>query len=467
MVLVAVAMVAMIAMAALSIDVVTLYLAKEEAQRSADAGALAAAKVISLSGVTGDPHNTSGSWQLVCGPSPNDVATQAARAVAQQTTISGVPPTVQVFYSAGGSGQSSSCATLPFASGINNPLITVQVSRPGLPVFFARIWGNSSGNSVTASATAEVFNPSNSASFGNVVTGTITPVHPRCVKPWIVPNLNPRVPNTACTTNCSPLVGTTDGRILNPGVSLNGGSGAGVIGEQFWLTPDCRHRFPSTCSLRATPPQANYSGSIYVQSPPNLQYLPGEISGPAVAVPSSCTTGRPYEQAIDGCDQSTVYQCGVHQSVSANPNRVDLNENPGAGPDDTMNGVKCLIHQADENDASPSGQDVLDMTAFPFKISSGSSNPLLGGPTPQNISNSSSIVSLPIYDSANETISASNTPITIVGFLQVFINRVDANGNVNVTVLNVAGCSNGNGGTPVGTAVAGSSPVPVRLVTNP
>ena len=53
MILVALAMIAIIAMAALSIDVITLYLAREEAQRSADAGALAAARVISLSGITG------------------------------------------------------------------------------------------------------------------------------------------------------------------------------------------------------------------------------------------------------------------------------------------------------------------------------------------------------------------------------------------------------------------------------
>jgi hypothetical protein len=206
-----------------------------------------------------------------------------------------------------------------------------------------------------------------------------------------------------------------------------------------------------------------------VESPPNLQYLPGQVSGTSVAVPASCSTGRPYEEAIDGCDQTTAYQCGVQQSASANPNRIDLNENPGAGANDTTNGVKCLIHQADENDPSPSGQDILDMTAFPFKVSSGSSNPLLGGPTPQNISTSTSIASLPIYDSGNEIIttsSASNTPITIVGFLQVFINRVDRYGNVNVTVLNVAGCSNGNG-APVGNAIAGSSPVPVRLITTP
>ena len=67
MVLVALAMVAMIAMAALSIDVVMLYLAREEAQRSADAAALAAARVISLSGMTGDPSNISGLWSAICG----------------------------------------------------------------------------------------------------------------------------------------------------------------------------------------------------------------------------------------------------------------------------------------------------------------------------------------------------------------------------------------------------------------
>ncbi len=62
MVLVAVAMVAIVAMAALSIDIVTLYLAREEAQRSADAAALAAARVLSVSGITGDPSNSTGNW---------------------------------------------------------------------------------------------------------------------------------------------------------------------------------------------------------------------------------------------------------------------------------------------------------------------------------------------------------------------------------------------------------------------
>ena len=71
MILVALAMISIIAIAALSIDVVTLYLAREEAQSSADAAALAAARVLSLSGVTSDRNNTQGSlpsspWELAC-----------------------------------------------------------------------------------------------------------------------------------------------------------------------------------------------------------------------------------------------------------------------------------------------------------------------------------------------------------------------------------------------------------------
>jgi hypothetical protein len=53
--------------------------------------------------------------------------------------------------------------------------------------------------------------------------------------------------------------------------------------------------------------------------------------------------------------------------------------------------------------------------------------------------------------------------VTIIGFLQVFINSVDTLGNINVTVMNVSGCSNAATAQPVN----GSSPVPVRLITPP
>ena len=68
MVFVALAMVAIIAMAALSIDVITLYLAREEAQRSADQAALAAARILSVAGITGDPSNGTGNWGLFADP---------------------------------------------------------------------------------------------------------------------------------------------------------------------------------------------------------------------------------------------------------------------------------------------------------------------------------------------------------------------------------------------------------------
>src|ERR1700693_165039 len=75
MAFVAITMVAIVSMAALAIDIGTLYQAKAEAQRAADAAALAAAQVISTSGITGDPSNTAGGWQNTCGTTGNATVT--------------------------------------------------------------------------------------------------------------------------------------------------------------------------------------------------------------------------------------------------------------------------------------------------------------------------------------------------------------------------------------------------------
>lgn len=476
MVLVALALVAIIAMAALSIDVITLYLAREEAQRTADTAALAAARVLSISGLTGDPNNSSLSWQLICGGTGSP-ATQAAIAVATQSAVGGAAaPTPTVLYSAGGNAPTADCRSLPAAFGVN-PIVTVQLQRTGLPTFFSRIWGNS-GNSVSATATAEAFNPSNSGNVGNQSPVAIIPVQPRCVKPWIIPNRDPLYPAQNalgyCDQNgssspgwCTTLVSTTDGSITRPGISPTG-----VIGERFWLEPDCLHT-GSSCTTRANPPQGNYwnsSRKAWLQLPPSVEYLPGEAVTAPVAVPS-CAAGGLYEQAVGGCDQSTAYQCGVQSSSASTPNLVDLNENPGAGTDDTMNGVTCLIHEGNAAGPQPDGQDTLQASPYPFQILAGTSNPLLtsGLASGNPITSSNSIVSLPIYDSnaSSGAVSGSGTtPVTIIGFLQVFINSVDRWGNVDATVLNVAGCSNGTGGT-VGIPVVGSSPVPIRLITPP
>ena len=138
-----------------------------------------------------------------------------------------------------------------------------------------------------------------------------------------------------------------------------------------------------------------------------------------------------------------------------------------------MNGVQCLIRQGTPGGSSgPTGQDWLNplnaTPNYPPQIQIGSGNPLLGvvGVGPNDVlTSSSSIVSLPIYDTSagSPTIGPTTTAVTIVGFLQVFINFVDANGNVNVAVMNVSGC--GNAATAA--ALNGTSPVPVRLITPP
>jgi len=485
MLLVAMAMVAIIAMAALSIDVVTLYLARMEAQRSADAAALAAARVISLSGMTGDPGNASGSWGATCGGSSSP-ATQAAVASATENVIGAITPTVTVNYFTVGTSPTSDCSGLPAAFGVN-PLVTAQVTRSNLPTFFSRMWGNA-GNTVTASATAEAFNASNSANIGNGPTGTITPVEPRCVKPWFIPNKDPMNPGpytsspphgqpttTYCDQgnppgNCQPLVDLSSGQIERPGISLNGTGSNAIIGETLWLQPDCRHD-SANCQLRQPSPEGNYyPNGTYYEPPPSMQYLPGQAPSAAPVGVPSCSSGTSmYQQAIAGCDQTTVYQCGVQ-----NMNYVDLSENPGVYTNDTMDGVMCLIDQDDSNpNNQPSGQDTLNPYAapssYPFQILAGTSNPLVGYgvSTGTPMTSSASVVSLPIYDQNDNIPNDGGVhAVTIVGFLQVFINSADTTGNVQVTVLNVTGCSNGRG-QPVGPAVTGSSPVPVRLITPP
>jgi hypothetical protein len=447
--LVAAGIFSIIAMAALSIDVGTLYQASAEAQRAADAGALAGARFISMSGITGNT-SLAAFWVEICG-GPTSPASLVAIAVAQQNTVAGTTiPAPAVTYSVAGSALSPDCTTLTDAFAVN-PLVTVKVTQSSLPTYFSRIWGRT-GSSVSATATAEVFNPSNSGSY--TASGNLVPVRPRCVKPWIVPNLDPgNLPGVCTGGGCPPFVKNANGSIQNPGI-IN--SGTGVIGETFNLVPDCGSN-PGTCKVTSDiptdPPGVSPVGS--------LQYVPGQVLGSPVAVPS-CATANTYQQAVAGCDQSTPYQCGVPWGSLSSPNQVDLTENPGIASGDTSTAAQCLIHQS-----GTTGQDTLLTTGYPYQIQAGAGNSLNVSSTTV-ITSSNSIVSLPIYDSTNSlVITGNDANVTIVGFLQVFINSVDTttNGNMNVTVLNVSGCGNA---VPSGTvALQGTSPVPVRLITPP
>jgi hypothetical protein len=474
MVLVAIAMVAIIAMAALSIDVITLYLAREEAQRSADQAALAAARVISLSGMTGDPNNPP-SWVAICG-GPMSPATLAATAVATQSEIGGTvaTPPISVMYSAGTGAPASDCSTLPAGAFGVNPLVSVTINRSSLPTFFSRIWGNT-GNSVSASATAEVFNPSASDN----VAGNVVPVQPTCVKPWMVPNQNPDQPPPVgavyCTGGgtCNQFVSLSDGAIVNQGIQP--GNSTGVIGETFTLFADCASG-SSPCALvpfGTNQPQANVTaGKVNGNlGPPNLEYLPGLAPASSVAVPSCAASGSggnpEYEPAVAGCDQSTIYQCGVQSSVASSPSSIDLSENPAGPTGDTASAVACLLTN-DPTTVPLTGQDQLIMTgtpAYPYQIQAGAANPNVAVRS-DFITSSNSIMSLPIYDSSGTlTFVGNQANVTIVGFLQVFVQQVNSDGSLTVTVMNVAGC--GNQVSSIARPVTGSSPVPIRLVTPP
>jgi hypothetical protein len=446
MALVALSLVALISMAALSIDLGALYEAKAEAQRAADLGALAAARVISLEGLTGDSSSGPGdpAWKDICGGAGSPASLAAINVAKQNLINNAAASTVTVSYGTPGSFDSD-CTGATGTGFTVNPLVQVYVQQASLPSFFSRIFalvktGGTSNSGVSATATAEVFNPSGS---GSLPSGMV-PVQPKCVKPWIVPNADPKNPGNY-------FVNPTTGAIQNPGVSQIAG---GVVGETFTLNADCAPGNSSGCTLINPTPRGTGG---------TLQYVPATLSGTAIAIASnaSCSlnSGSTYQLAIAGCDQSTVYACGTPNGMA--PNLSENPVNPNAATGDTSTAVQCLTN-------STLGSDLLagypPNPTYPFAIQAGSGNPLVqAGVVNSNdiVTTSNSIVTIPIYDSNPTTPLPSQ--VTILGFLQVFIDNLSTtNGNLTVTVLNVAGCSN----NATGDANAiGTSPVPIHLIT--
>ncbi|MGA9529866.1 MAG: pilus assembly protein TadG-related protein [Terriglobales bacterium] len=176
------------AMAALSIDVVTFYTARSEAQLAADAGALAGARVLANSGMTSYDNLASGaatSCQTI------------AKLVAQSNQVGGQAPTVL----------SATCNV----TSQNNPTVTVKVQAT-LPTFFARIWGTTQVT-VSAAATAEAYNPQG-------LGAGAAPVAAACVKPLLFPNTDPSNGN-------NPIFDPSSGEIQ---------SGSKLLGSQQTLS---------------------------------------------------------------------------------------------------------------------------------------------------------------------------------------------------------------------------------------
>ena len=220
-VLVAFSLLSLLGMAALAIDVSTLYVAHGEAQRAADAAALAGARMFAFSGYTTASTTLAAAdiCQTSAAPGADAAANRQAEAVAAQNLVAGQPAAVQ-----------SITCTVTAA----NPQISVTVQRTGLPTFFGRIWGGTA-NSVTATAVAEAYNPSGSAA----------PIQVQGVKPWLIPNCDPDPANLTAPHDCAGaglFVDPVDGSIKNNG---------SFVGKTITLTDVAE---PGEPNAQGTPP---------------------------------------------------------------------------------------------------------------------------------------------------------------------------------------------------------------------
>ncbi len=419
-ILVAIAMITLLAMAALAIDVVTLYVARTEAQRVAESAALAGAKMFVSSGYTsGQLGAIGGSGGAVCGGATGPANVQATQA-ANQNTIGGQPPTTV----------NVTCDfTVP-----ENPKLTVQVQRTGLPTFFSKIWGGGAANSVSATATAEAFNSSGSASSANV------PIQVASVKPFLIANCDPTVvPPPACPPYFvdATYVAANQANYLNGTLFTfaPGGSGIGLAAAQYWVAdmPTQATTCPSTAGscLNAG------GGGIY----DNIA-----CANPA---PLACGTGL----------------------------QLTIDQFSGSGPVNTevSGATQCLTHAT--GPGLSQGQDTFTPGGIgaPVTISPGTANP---NPTfasqagTINISRSDSVITVPIFTWVSNpcpfgvgvACSGATATLNIVGFLQLGIQSVDTLGNIQAYILNVASCNPGAGANPV--SGNGVAPVPVRLIHN-
>jgi len=414
--LVAVAMVSFVAMGALAIDLTSLYSARGEIQRAADAAALAGAKAFVDSGVTTDPGNSN--LQSIATTMAQSYATAAA---AQNLVAKGAPQLVPAV------------PGMDFSL-LGNPRITVTLQRTGLPLFFARMWGSRLA-SVSATAVAEAYNPSYSQSGST----SFLPSAPKCVKPLLIPN---------GTNNANSYVNTPTGSVTAPASAF--------LGKQIVFNSPCK---PNGTGCQLPPGKKRLSQN---------EYLPMLTSTVHRYCPS-CSGSSDFEQSIECCDGSTFAfkQCGTGGTVTS----WDANVNPG-GPGNSggplQSSLQCLMH-VPNGAGQPDFLDASNLAAGtgPAQISPGSFNQSRYGLSSNAlIGTSDSIITVPLFDNAQLDLQQPNHQVTIVGFLTVFINDANApNGNFSATILNVTGCGNSPSSAPA-VSGGGVSAIPVRLIHN-
>lgn len=205
--LVAASMVMLLGVSAFAIDLANFYLTRAQAQRAADAAALAGAKAFVTSGCT-----TAGCIQ---GGPQDTLARQMAKSTGAQNYVAGQLANIQ-------DGDVVLNEANPY-----EPQVTVTVRRAA-PTFFAKIFGIDTAN-ISASATAEAYAGNGGAQLWQ-----------QCLKPFLVPNCDPDHASPVPTPNPCPegygaffTPGVTGGTntVANPGPYSQGG----IIGEHWQL----------------------------------------------------------------------------------------------------------------------------------------------------------------------------------------------------------------------------------------
>lgn len=427
--------------AALAIDLGMLYVARSEAQRSADAAALAGASVFT------------GSCKLTAScesPASETLAAQDAVAAARANQVAGMPGTVNCDLSSGYA--ASSCSGIRFTdptgpSGME-PQITVEVQRTGISLIFARMFNQRTGQ-VSASATAEAY-------MGGAIETHVTP--------FLLPNCDPN-PVDATSTNTSPYCsdssGNTnvyapfiesDGTIVSP--DLYTGVTPGALGEP-WTLHYAYQGFTANASGSVSPSQwslAAFPNSNGSYNNSNSELL-AEIEAGSSGVGIACGT---RVQTVTGSRPMPIGQA-VNTLINASA------DGPNHGQDfltDTANGPFTPYPTSFYG-----GSTFISLTQGGtglFSVTPGSG----GDPFPSNMGWSKSIVLTPLFN--GNTLNPGNQTVQVAGFAELFIDYSQFQSGqetIQANVINLISCyDNGTGNTGV---VADASPIPVRLIQRP
>ncbi|HVB34869.1 MAG TPA: pilus assembly protein TadG-related protein [Patescibacteria group bacterium] len=464
LVLVALGLVLILALAGLGVDLATLYVARNEAQRSADAAALAGADTFVTSGIT--------IGLTTAGAAQTTAATQATQ-VGNANLVVGRSPGLDTtnFNASCPAPTSVSGGCFDFSTS-NDPRITVQVYE-NMPTYFMKIFGISTVP-VLASATAEAYNPTGPEGPSSTA---------ECLKPWLMPNCDPDhsvvatqsdgyEANTVCPqtkaqaaqgaypeyfvypetqptqlTNQPAIPADDLGQVVNPSLWSSSGSG-GAIGEYM--------------NIKAGDPS---------QAPAPSQFYPVFLPGTNVTfVCPNCAQADKQNSTSDSASRYREFiECCSTAAIVCGDKTINPVSGDKTGP--TGQGVDCLIHEGN----SGSGQDTISFQnqtdpTIPYTIYSGANNPYTQ-PSGTVLTTSDSVVTLPLYDGTNlcpGNSCAASVSVSVQGFLQLFLASEGApQHTVYAYVLNISGCGgtgSQSGSTPV-PATTGSA-IPVRLIHN-